>query len=116
MINPLLCGVAGGYSATIIAALSGFLLASCTAFAAPDKPNIVNFLVDDMGYADCGFNGGKDICTPVIDALSIQGTVFQNYYVQPVCSTSRACLMTGRYPTRTGIYGALKNDSKFGRS
>ncbi len=85
------------------------------AVAAPaPKPNIVYFLVDDMGFADCGFNGGQDIRTPIIDALSTQGTVFQNYYVQPVCSTSRACLMTGRYPIRTGIYGALKNNSQYG--
>lgn len=78
------------------------------------RPNIVYFLVDDMGFADCGFNGGKDIRTPTIDALSAKGTVFANYYVQPVCTTSRACFMTGRYPIRTGIYGALKNNSKYG--
>lgn len=96
------------------AAFLAFSLAACTAVAASGKPNIVYFLIDDMGFADCGFNGGKDIQTPVIDALSSQGTVFQDYYVQPVCSTSRACLMTGRYPIRTGIYGALKNDSKYG--
>jgi arylsulfatase A-like enzyme len=67
-----------------------------------------------MGFADCGFNGGKDIHTPNIDALSTKGTVFQNYYVQPLCSAARACLLTGRLPIHHGIYGALKVESKFG--
>ncbi len=85
-----------------------------SASADMQRPNIVYFLVDDMGFSDCGFNGGKEILTPEIDQLAKQGVVFENYYVQPVCSTSRACLMTGRYPIRTGIYGALKNDSQYG--
>ncbi len=90
------------------------LLTAGAALAAPSKPNIIYFLVDDMGFADCGFNGGKDIRTPNIDTLSAKGTVFQNYYVQPLCSAARACLMTGRLPIHNGIYGALKTDSKFG--
>src|ERR1017187_3696901 len=85
-------------------ALFVLFLVAGLARAATDKPNIVYFLVDDMGFADCGFNGGKDIHTPNIDALSIKGTVFQNYYVQPLCSASRACLMTGRLPVHHGIY------------
>lgn len=89
-------------------------VAFTTAFAASDKPNIVYFLVDDMGFADCGFNGGKDIKTPNIDALSKLGTVFENYYVQPLCSATRSCLMTGRLPVRHGIYGAIMFNSKAG--
>lgn len=95
-------------------ACSAILLAVWTAVAAADKPNIIYFLVDDMGFADCGFNGGKDIKTPNIDALSKKGTVFENYYVQPLCSATRACLMTGRLPVHHGIYGALKVESKYG--
>jgi arylsulfatase A-like enzyme len=95
-------------------ALFVLFLVAGLARAATDKPNIVYFLVDDMGFADCGFNGGKDIHTPNIDALSTKGTVFQNYYVQPLCSASRACLMTGRLPVHHGIYGALKVESKYG--
>jgi arylsulfatase A-like enzyme len=97
--------------------LTAFLavfLTACATFAGADKPNIVYLLVDDMGFADCGFNGGKDARTPNIDALSARGAVFQNYYVQPLCSAARACLMTGRLPIHHGIYGALKTDSKFG--
>ena len=90
------------------------LLALASVGRAAGKPNIVYLLVDDMGFADCGFNGGKDIRTPNIDALSRQGSVFQSYYVQPLCSASRAALLGGRFPIHNGIYGALKTDSKFG--
>ena len=78
------------------------------------RPNIIYFLVDDMGYADCGFNGGTDIKTPNIDALAAKGSIFQSYYVQPLCSTTRATLLTGRLPVHHGVYGALKPDSKGG--
>ncbi len=98
----------------IFALFAIIILALCQIIQATDKPNIVYFLIDDMGFSDCGFNGGKNIKTPNIDSLAQCGTIFANYYVQPLCSTSRACLMTGRLPIRHGIYGALKTDSKFG--
>jgi arylsulfatase A-like enzyme len=97
-----------------LTALSVLLLAAWTSFAAPAKPNIVYLLVDDMGFADCGFNGSKEIHTPNIDALAAKGTVFENYYVQPLCSAARACFLTARLPIHHGIYGALKVQSKFG--
>ncbi|RYD23149.1 MAG: arylsulfatase [Verrucomicrobiaceae bacterium] len=78
------------------------------------KPNIIYFLVDDMGSADCGFNGGKEIKTPNIDALAAKGSIFGSYYVQPLCSTTRASFLTGRYPVHHGIYGALMTDTKMG--
>ena len=71
------------------------------------KPNIVFLLVDDMGYGECGFNGGKIIKTPVIDQLAVGGAILENNYVQPVCSPTRSCLLTGRYPTHTGVYGII---------
>ena len=71
------------------------------------KPNIVFILVDDMGYGECGFNGGKTINTPVIDQLAVGGAILENNYVQPVCSPTRSCLLTGRYPTHTGVYGIV---------
>ncbi|BCU78827.1 arylsulfatase [Luteolibacter sp. LG18] len=78
------------------------------------KPNIVFFLIDDLGYADCGFNGGKDIKTPNIDKLAQGGTILDSLYVQPVCSPTRAALMTGRYPTRTGVYTIVKPHAAWG--
>ena len=58
------------------------------------KPNIIFFLIDDLGYADCGFNGGKEIRTPNLDKLAKDGTVLESHYVQPVCSPTRAALTT----------------------
>ena len=66
---------------------------------ASSKPNIVYFLIDDLGFADCGFNGGTDIRTPNIDKLAKEGAILKSFYVQPVCSPTRAALMTGRYAT-----------------
>lgn len=67
------------------------------------KPNIIIILVDDMGYADVGFNGCKDIPTPNIDRIATNGVRFTNGYVTfSVCGPSRAGLLTGRYPQRFG--------------
>ena len=71
---------------------------------AAKQPDIVFFLIDDLGYADCGFNGGKEIKTPNIDRLAQSGAIIENHYVQPVCSPTRSTLLTGRYPTHTGVY------------
>jgi arylsulfatase A-like enzyme len=78
------------------------------------QPNIVFLLVDDMGYGECGFNGGKEIATPVIDRLAKEGTILENSYVQPVCSPTRAALLTGRYPIRTGVYSVVTPGAHWG--
>jgi arylsulfatase A-like enzyme len=82
--------------------------------AAEAKPNIVFLLIDDLGYADCGFNGGKEIATPQIDKLARGGTILTSHYVQPVCSPTRAALMTGRYATHTGVYTVVRPHAKWG--
>jgi putative heme-binding domain-containing protein len=67
------------------------------------KPNIIVILADDLGYADLGCQGCKDIPTPNIDTLARNGIRFTDGYVaSPYCSPSRAALMTGRYPQRFG--------------
>src|SRR6476659_4892570 len=78
------------------------------------RPSIVFFLIDDLGYADVGFNGGKDIKTPVIDKLAREGTIIESHYVQPVCSPTRSALMTGRYATHTGVYTIVRPHAKWG--
>ena len=71
--------------------------------AASPQPNILIIVGDDMGYADVGFNGCKDIPTPHLDALAASGVRFTNGYVSgPYCSPTRAGLLTGRYQTRFG--------------
>lgn len=80
----------------------------------PSKPNIVYFLIDDLGFADCGFNGGSDIRTPNIDKLAKDGAILKSFYVQPVCSPTRAALMTGRYATHTGVYNIVRPGASWG--
>ncbi len=68
-----------------------------------DKPNLIVIICDDLGYADVGFNGSKDIPTPHIDSIAQEGVRFDSAYVTySVSSPSRAGLMTGRYPQRFG--------------
>jgi arylsulfatase A-like enzyme len=79
------------------------------------RPNIVFLLADDLGYADCGFNGGKEIRTPHLDKLAAAGAVLESFYVQPVCSPTRAALMTGRYPMRHGLQvGVIRPWANYG--
>ncbi len=93
--------------APLLGALTALVAGS--AFAADNtRPNIVYFISDDMGYADAGFMGCKDIKTPNFDQFAQQGAVLECMYGQPVCSPSRACLMTGRYPVRTGVYNTVQ--------
>ncbi len=81
----------------------------------PTPPNIVLIFADDLGYSDVGCFGAKDIRTPSIDRLAAEGTRFTNFYVsQPVCTASRASLMTGCYANRVGLSGALNHTSKVG--
>ncbi len=98
----------------IVVLLSSFSLLHAAEVANKAKPNIVYFLVDDLGYADCGFNGGKDIHTPNIDKLASQGAVLKSYYVQPVCSPTRSSLMTGRFVTHTGVYSVVRPGAPWG--
>lgn len=79
------------------------------------RPNIVLIVADDMGYADAGCYGAKDIRTPNLDRLAKEGTRFTNFCVaQPVCTASRAAIMTGCYPNRIGLSGALNHTSTIG--
>lgn len=75
---------------------------------APRPPNVVLIFADDLGYGDVGCYGAKGYATPNIDRLASEGIRFTDFYVaQAVCSASRAALLTGRYPNRVGILGAL---------
>ena len=67
------------------------------------KPNILYIVADDLGWKDVGFNGATDIKTPNIDKLAATGAKFTQFYVQPMCTPTRAALMTGRYPFRYGL-------------
>ncbi len=71
-----------------------------------EKPNVIVILTDDQGSADAGCYGAKDLLTPAIDSLAARGIRFMRFYAAaPVCSPSRAGLLTGRYPLRCGVTG-----------
>ena len=71
---------------------------------AQKKPNIVFILVDDLGYADVGFNGSNYFETPAMDALATESLVLDNAYMYPTCSPSRTAIFTGKQSFRTGVY------------
>ena len=79
------------------------LVAFQTAEGADTRPNIVVFLSDDMGWGQPGFNGGTEVATPNIDRIAEEGVKLTQFYVQPVCSATRAALLTGRYPWKNGM-------------
>ncbi len=83
--------------------------------AAPRLPNVVLIFTDDQGYGDVGVFGAKGYATPHLDSLARDGVKFTNFHVaQAVCSASRAALLTGCYPNRIGIHGALGPGSTHG--
>jgi arylsulfatase A-like enzyme len=93
------------------------LLTVVLGFAAPGAPapNFVVILADDLGHNDVGFNGATTIRTPHIDALAASGARFLQFYVQPLCSPTRAALLTGRYPMRQGLQvGVVRPWAQYG--
>lgn len=84
--------------------LAVLALASASHAATPARPpNVVIFLSDDMGRTQLGMTGGKAVATPNIDRLAREGATLTQFYVQSVCSPTRAALLTGRYPFRNGM-------------
>jgi arylsulfatase A-like enzyme len=82
-----------------------------------DRPNVVLIFCDDLGYADVGCFGAKSYATPNIDRLAREGRRFTDFYVaQAICSSSRAALLTGCYPNRIGVIGALGPKDRHGIS
>ncbi|MFN0126342.1 MAG: sulfatase [Verrucomicrobiales bacterium] len=90
-------------------------LAPWAVSAADRPPNIVLIFTDDQGYGDVGAFGATGIATPHLDSLARDGVKFTNFHVaQAVCSASRAALLTGCYPNRLGIHGALGPNATHG--
>ena len=88
---------------SLLTAAAGLLSITTSSRAADQKPNIVHIVADDLGWKDVGFNGCTDIETPNIDGLAKGGAKFTQFYTQSMCTPTRACLMTGRYPWRYGL-------------
>src|SRR5262245_35307458 len=71
--------------------------------ARPNRPNVVLIITDDQGHGDLGCHGNPKIRTPHLDRFAGQAVHLQQFHVMPVCSPTRACLLTGRYNYRTGV-------------
>ncbi|MBW3540962.1 MAG: sulfatase [Planctomycetes bacterium] len=107
---------ASGSRLITFAALLCLLPSMRPAAAAEERPpNFVIVFADDLGYADVGVYGAKGYETPHLDRMAREGAMFTDFYVaQAVCSASRAALLTGCYPNRIGILGALGPSANHG--
>ena len=77
-----------------------------------EKPNVIVILTDDQGWGDLSFHGNTNLNTPNIDRLAGGGTSFDRFYVCPVCSPTRAELLTGRYHPRMGVYSTSEGGER----
>ena len=94
--------------------VASFAVASRAADSSAPRPNILFILADDLGWGDLGFHGGE-IKTPHIDKLAAAGARLEQFYVQPVCSPTRAAFLTGRYPIRHGLQtGVVRPWARYG--
>ncbi len=84
--------------------MAGFLLVVTGALGAAERPNIVFILADDLGWTDLAIQGSKYYRTPNIDQLAKEGLRFEAFYMSQNCAPTRACLMSGQYAPRTGLY------------
>ena len=75
-----------------------FLFAIPLAFATSERPNVILIFTDDQGFGDVGFHGNAEFKTPHLGWLASKSAEFIHFYVQPLCSPTRAALLTGRYP------------------
>jgi arylsulfatase len=79
--------------------------------SAQNRPNVVIVMTDDQGIGDFGFTGNPYVQTPTLDKLASESQHLTQFYVSPVCSPTRASLMTGRYSARTGVYDTYNGGS-----
>lgn len=77
-----------------------------------DPPNILLILTDDQGWGDLSINGNKNLNTPNIDRLGKGGAILDRFYVSPVCSPTRAAILTGRYAVRCGVYSTSQGGER----
>lgn len=95
------------YFARIALAVMAASILVSAPVAASKRPNVVVIVADDLGWADVGYHGGN-IDTPSLDKLAEQGVQLNRFYTTPICSPTRAALMTGRDPMRLGVaYGVI---------
>ncbi len=89
-------------SIVVSGVLAALLLVTQATFGA-ERPNVIVIVADDLGWADVGFHGNTVIETPSLDRLAQEGARLERFYTTPICSPTRAALMTGRDPIRLGV-------------
>ena len=95
-------------SSRLVSLITFLILGVCSILCAEERPNFILILIDDMGWKDVGFAGSNLAPTPNIDALAKKGLIFKQAYASaPNCAPTRACLMTGQYTPRHGIYTVI---------
>lgn len=95
---------------SILCSFALFLLLNSITQA--QRPNVIILLSDDQGWGDLSMNGNTNIQTPNIDRIAKKGAQFNHFYVQPVCSPTRAELLTGRYHPRSGVYSTSEGGER----
>ena len=96
-----------------IVLLASLLPPAATATPPQARPNLILILADDLGYGDVGFNGSKEISTPNLDRLAIEGMLLTGMRANcTVCSPTRAAILTGVYPDRAGVPGVIRTAEK----
>jgi arylsulfatase A-like enzyme len=95
-----------GRFAVLILAMCAMLAVEVKAQEKALRPNVIYIVSDDQGWKDVGYHG-SDIKTPSLDQLASTGTRLEQFYAQPMCTPTRAALMTGRYPFRYGLQTAV---------
>ena len=98
------------------ALLAALMLAPLFALNAAEgktaRPNVVIFLTDDQGFGDLGYHGNLQVKTPQLDAFAREAVELADFHVSPVCSPTRASLMTGRYNFRTGVCDVFREATR----
>ncbi|WP_375583305.1 arylsulfatase [Cyclobacterium xiamenense] len=92
--------------------VGGSLLPACQPAAPERPPNVLIILTDDQGWGDLSHSGNPHLSTPAIDGLAREGVSFDRFYVSPVCSPTRAEMLTGRYHLRGGVRGTSAGEER----
>lgn len=105
--------ISAGFTFLLFASFLSISLSGDFAYSSESPPNVLLILVDDLGYGDLSCYGATDLRSPKIDSLVARGIRFDNFYANcPVCSPTRASLLTGRYPELVGVPGVIRTHAE----